>query len=282
MEESNYASPQTKTVIFFHIPKAAGTTLCDIFLRQYQAEEIYLLDGINFDQSQANFKQLSLEKKTKIKILMGHMYFGLHEYLPSPATYVTMLRNPIDRAVSYYYFIRKVPGHPDFELIKEKNISLEDYCRMGKINTCNGQTRFLSGTIESETYDSKILNIAKENLQRHFSVVGIQKRFDESLLMLKKELAWKKMPFYYRRNTNRANSYKREISNSTRAVLEKYNELDLELYEYAKNIFVEQLNQQNLSFNRNLQFFQFTNSAYGQYAAFLQKVLFKKDISQLG
>ncbi len=275
MNEQNNSQKSPKTVIFLHVPKAAGTTLCDIFLRQYKADNIHLLDGANFDQAQEDFKQLSPAEKAQIKILMGHMYFGLHEYLPSPATYVTMLRNPIDRVVSYFHFVQRIPSHPDYELIKEKSISIEDYCQMGTVNMCNGQTRFLANTQSSETYSRETLERAKSHLQQYFSVVGIQERFDESLLMLKDELAWKKMPFYYRRNTNRNSSYKQEISNSTRAVLEKYNELDLELYEYVKNIFEQKLNQQKYKFNQNLQLFKLTNQVYGKFSTFLQKAMSK-------
>ncbi|MEM7756955.1 MAG: sulfotransferase family 2 domain-containing protein [Cyanobacteria bacterium P01_A01_bin.40] len=268
-------SNKAKTVIFLHLPKAAGTTLCDIFLRQYQAESIHLLDGTNFDQAQEDFKQLSPEEKAQIKILMGHMYFGLHEYLPHPATYVTMLRNPIDRVVSYYHFIKKARNHPDYEMMKTKNISIEDYCQMGVVNMCNGQTRFLSGNQESAFNGSEILEQAKKNLQEYFSVVGIQEKFDESLLMLRNKLAWKKMPYYYRRNTNRTKSYRQEISNSTRAVIEKYNELDLELYEYATKIFEQKLKQQNGKIEHKLQLFKLKNQVYGKYSAFVQKAMFK-------
>ncbi|MEM8677101.1 MAG: sulfotransferase family 2 domain-containing protein [Cyanobacteria bacterium P01_G01_bin.67] len=268
-------SNKAKTVIFLHLPKAAGTTLCDIFLRQYQAGSIHLLDGTNFDQAQEDFKQLSPEEKAQIKILMGHMYFGLHEYQPHPATYVTMLRNPIDRVISYYYFIKKARNHPDYEMMKTKNISIEDYCQMGVVNMCNGQTRFLSGNQESEINGKEILKQAKKNLQEYFSVVGIQEKFDESLLMLRNKLAWKKMPYYYRRNTNRTKSYRQEISNSTRAAIEKYNELDLELYEYATKIFEQKLKQQNGKIERKLQLFKLKNQVYGKYSAFVQKAMFK-------
>ena len=174
MNEQNNSQKSTKTVIFLHVPKAAGTTLCDIFLRQYKAKTIHLLDGANFDQTQEDFKRLPLAEKAPIKVLMGHMYFGLHEYLPTPATYVTMLRNPIDRIVSYYHFVERLPSHPDYELIKAKNITIEDYCQMGIVNMCNGQTRFLANTQLSETYNRETLERAKSHLEQHFSVVGIQ------------------------------------------------------------------------------------------------------------
>ena len=258
------------TVIFLHLPKAAGTTLKDIIHRQYCPEQIYELDSTQFIQAQENFKQLDQTEKANIKILMGHMYFGLHEFLPSPSTYITMLRNPIERVVSYYHFVKKLTTHDDYELIKKQNISLKEYCQTGRENMCNGQTRFLSGTRESEICGHAQLAEAKQNLRQYFSVVGIQERFDESLLLLQKKLGWKKAPFYYQRNTNRANSYHQlGISSDTLATIEKYNQLDLELYEYANQIFEQELNQHNL----NLRLFKFTNQTYGKYSVFAQKVI---------
>ena len=262
-----------KTVIFLHLPKAAGTTLRDVFSRQYKTDEIYELDGAEFIKAQEDFKQLDRDRKAQIKILMGHMYFGLHEYLPQPATYVTMLRNPIERVVSYYHFVKKLSSHPDYELIKAQNISIEDYCQMGRENMRNGQTRFLSGTKESEACSPQMLERAKTHLQEHFSVVGIQEKFDESLLLLKDRLGWKKTPFYYQRNTNRASSYNRaEISPSTLSAIAKYNELDLELYEYANDIFQQQLEQAQ-KLNQNLQLFKLKNQVYGKYSVFVRQAI---------
>ncbi|MGF1587856.1 MAG: sulfotransferase family 2 domain-containing protein [Pleurocapsa sp.] len=268
---------EAKTIIFLHLPKAAGTTLRDIFSRQYQADSIYELDGTKFLKAQEDFKQLEVEKKEKIRILMGHMYFGLHEFLPGPTTYVTMLRNPIERVISYYFFVKNLPTHPDYELIKSKKITLADYCRMQRENMRNGQTRFLSGTKEFEACSYQTLEQAKKHLQENFSAVGIQEKFDESLLLLKSKLNWQKTPFYYQRNTNKANFYDQlEISNKTLSTIEKSNELDLELYEYANKMFEQEYNQQSHKINQNLQLFKLTNQIYGKYSVFIKKVASSK------
>jgi len=270
MHQSLKQQQKSATIVFLHIPKAAGTTLKDILYRQYSADEIYELDAKQFIQSQEDFKQLDPAQKNKINILMGHMYFGLHEFINSPTAYITMLRNPIERVISYYHFVKKLPSHEDYELIKTNNISLQEYCQMGRQNMCNGQTRFLSGTGESEICDYDMLAVAKQNLQKSFAAVGIQERFDESLLLLQKKLGWNKMPFYYRRNTNRSNSYSRlEISSDTLAIIRKHNKLDLELYEYANHLFEQELEQ----YQQNLKIFQVTNYLYGRYSVLAQKVL---------
>lgn len=271
LEPKKYMQQQIPSkIIFLHIPKAAGTTLRDIIHRQYAADEIYELDSQEFVQAQEDFKQLDPAKKAEITILMGHMYFGLHEFIDFPATYITMLRNPIERVISYYHFVKKLTSHEDYELIKTKNISLQQYCQMGRQNMCNGQTRFLSGAGASAIGDRPMLAMAKQNLQQNFAVVGIQERFDESLLLLQKKLGWHRAPYYYRRNTNRTNSYSRlEISSETLSVIKKHNELDLELYEYANQIFTRDLEQHH----RSLKTFQIANSIYGRYSVFAQKLL---------
>ena len=42
----------------------------------------------------------------------GHMLFGLHAILPQPATYITVVREPVDRVISSFYFMRNYKLHP--------------------------------------------------------------------------------------------------------------------------------------------------------------------------
>ena len=267
-------------IIFLHIPKAAGTTLRDILYRQYEKECIYELDGQNFSQSQEDFKQLNIKEKDKIRLLMGHMYFGLHEFISYPSTYITMLRNPIEKVISYYYFVSKLKTHPDYELIKSQNISLKEYCTMNKPNMCNAQTRFLAGeNFIQVNNESKILEQAKKNLQEYFSIVGITERFDETLILMKEKLGWSSNPYYYRRNTNKNVSYSQlNIKEDTLVTIRKYNQLDLELYKYANELFERDLltlsNNSNLK--RNSSWFKFSNKIYGKYFAFIQGLIFSK------
>ncbi|MEL6441277.1 MAG: sulfotransferase family 2 domain-containing protein [Cyanobacteria bacterium J06621_8] len=266
-------------VIFLHIPKAAGTTLRDILCRQYKKEYIYELDSKNFLQSQEDFKQLDPKEKDKIQLLMGHMYFGLHEFMSLPSTYITMLRNPIKKVISYYYFVSKLTTHPDYELIKSQNISLKEYCIMKRPNMCNAQTRFLAGENFSEVNNEpEMLEQAKRNLQDYFSIVGITERFNETLILMKQKLGWDLNPYYYKRNTNRTDSYaKLNISDDTLETIREYNQLDIELYEYACERFEHDLslNSDN-GFKQNLRQFEILNIIYGKYYTFTQNLMLKK------
>ena len=45
-----------------------------------------------------------------MQVFKGHMPFGIHKRLPQDYTYITFLRDPIERVVSAYYFARNYPG----------------------------------------------------------------------------------------------------------------------------------------------------------------------------
>lgn len=260
---------EERTLIFIHIPKAAGTTLHRIIERQYPRNTIYTINGANVQKSIQEFKNLSEIERQKIRCLKGHMPFGLHKYLPRPAAYITLLRNPVDRIISHYYYVLRTPSHYLYNVVTSENMSLSDYVSSGiSPELTNGQTRLISGVerVDSITGDepvsADILEIAKRNLQDYFIVGGLSERFDESLILFKSLLRWRNI-FYIKQNVTRSRPSKREIPRKTMEVIEKHNKLDMELYEFAKQMFEEQIREQGASFKDELRTFQLLNKAYG-------------------
>lgn len=69
------------TLIHFHIPKTAGTTLNHIIKNNYPNKDIYNF-GWQPQISLDNLKKLSDYNKSLIKVISGHMTFGLHNNIP--------------------------------------------------------------------------------------------------------------------------------------------------------------------------------------------------------
>jgi len=117
------------TIIFAHIPKAAGTTLHRIIEQQYHRQEIYSIYStpLTPEASFEHFTNLTPEQRAQIRILKGHMSFGLHAYIPGPVTYFTLLREPIERVVSFYYYIRQSHQHYLHDHVLAHNLSLQQY-----------------------------------------------------------------------------------------------------------------------------------------------------------
>lgn len=224
-----------KLFVFIHIPKTAGITLRSIFYRQYRKNEIHHIHW-NFDRNDpfASFLNLSPEKQNKVKIIFGHIPFGIHEYIQKPVQYFTFLRDPIDRAISHYYHIRKRPNHFYHRMALDMDIG--EFIVQSRFREFdNGQVRQLTGAgqLPFGACSEDLLAQAIFNLENHFCCVGLQERFDESVVLLRRTLGWKKPPLYRRHNVNRERPRNETLPAETLAVIAAYNELDRRLYEWA-------------------------------------------------
>ena len=219
---------EKKLIIFMHIPKTGGTTLNDIFKKSYAENEIY--NHVPLEAMRNHFSQLKEEDKKEIKAISGHHFYGIHDLFSKPYTYFTMMRSPIERVISLYYFLKTYPGYYEENM---RNMSFEEYidwdpqAKNGQIHQICGQNSQLS------------LEKAKENL-KVFEVVGITEMFNESLLLLKNKFNWANIE-YKKKNVTKSRPRISEVSPKIIKKIEKNNELDIELYEFIKSNFIKQL-----------------------------------------
>lgn len=238
-----------KTLIFFHIQRTAGTTLDMIIRRHFKPNASVQLDVNQDPQCVGKFIHLPEKERGEVRYLEGHMPFGLHNYLPCSSAYITLLRDPVDRAISEYYGITR--GLQD---------SLHRFNSDSRA-TSNWQTRCISGLQWGDLLDGfspapdNILEVAKANLQKHFLLVGLTDRLDEFLILLKKAFGWKIKDILYTRQKVRRRPRrprKNEISNETAKLIAERNQLDIQLYEFAKRKFEERIRQQGFLFKWEL------------------------------
>ena len=132
-------------LIFLHIPKSGGTTLKTILWQQVFPSRIYnLYERGNHKERIIQLNHLLKGKKKKITLIMGHVGYGIHSYLPGDYKYITMVRDPIKRVVSMYHHIQRDPMHQFYSLVK--NMTLSEYLTSGIDEaSTNSQVRFLSG-----------------------------------------------------------------------------------------------------------------------------------------
>ena len=118
------------TIIFLHIPKTAGSTLHTILQKQYPGDQLCHLKGDpHIDTAITNFKSMDSTQKKQIRLLTGHFEFGIHQWLPQTAVYFTLLRHPVERVLSYYYFILRNPEHPRHEEMSRNKTSVSPICQ---------------------------------------------------------------------------------------------------------------------------------------------------------
>jgi len=164
----------------------------------------------------------------------GHMLFGLHAILPQPATYITVVREPVDRVISSFYFMRTYKLHPLYWKFKRENWSLEDFVTRSPRE--NVQCKIIAGAEYAKPCTAEICERAKENLGRSFSVVGLFERFEESLALMKLRFGWK-LQRYSSFNVTRTRPKKADIPQSTLDLIAEKNSLDISLYNCAAKLF---------------------------------------------
>jgi hypothetical protein len=249
-------APEHRALLFVHIPKTAGTTLQMILARQFAGDRIYTITG-NPGESVRAFMAWPEEERARIQLVKGHMPFGLHQHIGIPATYITMLRDPVDRVVSQYFYVLRSPDLPTHGEVVSKRMTLDDYVRhQASIRSGNTQTRMLSGTEkvnarlwrggvgENESAeDVDILALAKKNLREHFTLAGLSERFDESVLLLRQLLGFPRHICYVRHRVTEGRPRKKDLGRETIRLIEQHDELDLALYEDAERLFEARLSE---------------------------------------
>ncbi len=229
-------------IIFLHIPKTGGTTLNSIFTRQYTVKEFHNHDL--FDRKVIPLSELNEEHKIRINAVSGHHFYGVHEFFNKPYRYFTMLRHPVDRVLSLYYYLKE-KNYPGYEWMKE--MTLEEFIEASP-EAHNNQTTLLCGYLTNPDVE-----LAKERL-KSFDLAGVTELFDESLYLLKKKFKWKNIN-YRSINITKSRLKKEEVPEETIRLIEKYNEMDMEIYLYSKKLLLDKLDNLSVKEKRRLQQF---------------------------
>ena len=226
-----------KNLIFIHIPKNGGNTFKRILEKNFDERTIFSVEVINHVTDNLNeFVDLPEEKKEEIRLLRGHIRFGLHEHFNQETEYVTFLRNPLERVLSFYNFVLERKNHRLYHEIHKMSFA-EFVQNIKDDDVHNAQIRYLSGM---NTDESTMLNQALKNIDRYFPVVGIMEQFDKSLILLKKHYHWRWPTYRILNKSNVKNKSKITIDNETKNLIEELNAGDYELYKLMN----ERLNDQ--------------------------------------
>lgn len=251
LQPGNSSSPGAcdteESVIFLHLPKTAGTTLNRLIEWEYPLTEMYSVDPVLFEWSYARLRNLPKKRLRKTRIFKGHMLFGLHEVLPQPATYITVLRNPVDRVLSAYYFMRGYKLHPLYWKLRRNKWSLEEYVE--RTTRDNVQCKIIANAAYHEPCTQEIMERALQHLDRYFSVVGLSERFEESLALMKLRFGWQ-LKSYSAFNVTRSRPKRQDLPQTSLDMIAERNRFDVALYRHATKLFEEAVKKQEAEVSR--------------------------------
>jgi Sulfotransferase family len=212
--------------IFIHIPKTAGVSLQETIKRVYPGDRhAFVYSHLSTDLDALR------ERVQRAEAVYGHFSFGIHHVFGIQGRYVTVLRNPVDRVVSFFRHQANYDDNEYHRLIAE-GMTLKDLLRGEQCHQVNNHmVRIISGHVDAGvTHDRGLLDQAQANLDTHFDAVGITERIDESVALIGRALGWPALPEVPRINvTPRRGSF--VLDEETRAEIVRYNALDIELYD---------------------------------------------------
>jgi hypothetical protein len=258
--------PEQPVIVFVHIPKTAGATALNMLAGAYSKKG--LTDAGNFitgpDKVLTKLRKGPEGWETWSgrggRVVAGHVPYAIfRDHLPPDARYMTFLREPVDRVLSHYFRHVHVADIQDRDTLADriKQYQEEGTARAGSleealvdmrmIQLSNFLTRLLSGN-RSPTGElaPSALDEAKANLGE-FAFVGIQERFEESIVLLQRTFGLGLLP-YWNRHVNVLRPGIEEISDEQLALIREHNQLDLELYRYASELFEDAVRAEDDTF----------------------------------
>jgi hypothetical protein len=239
---------------FVRIPKTGSTTLVCFLDAQFHLEEICPV-------LVADLPVASSESLAQYRLFRDHFDYDIYQYLPRKPVYITMLRHPIDRAISYYEFCKRCSNTGAFDqyLREAASKGLKEFITHPdstiRIRNCNLQTRQLAAGLgsrhadpfnpshlEEQYSDETLLSLAKEHLES-FQFVGITEEFQRSLFLLSYTFGWYPVTDYQSLRVASAKSKKADLDQDTVEAILAVNPLDIELYQSAQMLFANRYAQ---------------------------------------
>ena len=181
----------------------------------------------------------------------AHFYFRDNLKIQRTHTYINQVREPVSRYISHYSYMHNTRHRPAWRINKmirngELNETIQQ-CFERESQGCkkNLMTRFFCGPEKFCKNDGRrALKRAKENILKHYAVVGLLEHFHLTLKVLQRRLPYF-LPVFPRNSDVKMNQAVKRSSNfvSEEIMLriKQANWADVELYDFVKQLFWRQV-----------------------------------------
>jgi len=237
---------------YLHIPKTAGTSLISFLDTQFDQSQICPA------QLLPELFQLGSDTLSNYNFFRGHLWFGLDRFVGNDLNYITMLRDPVQRTISWYSHVKREPNAYRHDRVVNENWSLLDFVtdKETQWDMVNAQTLFLAADLDfdrlskdpvgygraviqdyaTRNKDRTLLDLAKSRLEK-FMFFGIAEQMNQSLQMLSHTLDV--YPHFSRQKLNVSENRPagNELSSDAIHAIREITSLDQELYDWAVETF---------------------------------------------
>jgi Wzt C-terminal domain/Sulfotransferase family len=228
-----------KTFLFDHLPKTGGTALRTVF------EEMFGPENVS-PHIEGRSEIWAIQKYSRFRMISGHFLSLLPGDDRSDGRIrLTMLRHPIDRAVSEYFYWR----HHSCEGVDDKlakwaqEYDICNFFRMrensNETSVTNFYTKHFSTRISRQMPDAAtIISLARESLSK-YGFIGICEHMHDSVDIFCWQFKFAPVRKIPRVNVTSFRVDVGSLDSKTLSQLNEMNDLDLQLYDFALQMFEE-------------------------------------------
>jgi Sulfotransferase family len=246
-----------EVLIHLHIAKTGGSTLSSMIKHAFQNNEIFETHRVGpggMRQAPLEFceRQLLAFGSKQIRYVSGHIPIGIHRLFERSTKYVTTIRHPTERVISYFFF--QAGGKRRYTK-DGRPLTFEEYIEgRSDVQLYDYQVRVLCGSadldadIPGHQQQKPNINVqrhhldqAKKNIEELFLAAAPIEQLTELGLLIKQIYDWpmRRLQTEYK-NWTKTRPRSNNVSAHLIRIIEERNSYDLELYEWVCRRFAEQ------------------------------------------
>ncbi len=235
---------------FVHLQKTAGVALRMRLQHQFGEAAVYPSGADSSGsieaavESVASIKQLRRRyaaRRDEIRVITGHFPLFVADVLGGGFTTVTVVREPVERTLSLLRHTQALEPHHAGASLEQLYADPDRFRRLAhnhmvKMFSLTGEEAdaWMSTRVE---FTPERLELAKRRLAT-VDAIGLQERFEEFCEGLERRFGWDLGPAQRVNETRHV-----EVSDDFRARIAADNAMDVELYEFARELYEERLSE---------------------------------------
>jgi hypothetical protein len=219
--------------VFMHVPKTGGTSL------QHALRRIVGQDAVSPSFNASNLSEADAARLDRYRVISGHISIAdVRRYFPERAI-LTILRDPAERCVSWYYFARRVPlsQGASSDVLAAHETDIHGFFGKDKSviyrNIFNRQVRQLGDHALNVAADHERALDAARGVLREAAWVGLQETLAADFARLAILLEGTSASFELERLNHTARTTG-ALDATLRAAIARFNEFDCALYDFAR------------------------------------------------
>ena len=222
-------SVESEQILFLHLPKTAGTALRNFFARHLGEERVSRNLNMRLEEALGRYSDLSA--------ICGHLHAEQGQTLPSERVSITVLRDPVDRFLSYFYF-RKFDAQNHAVDRRVLALDIDQYideltdADRGDLNL---QTQLLYplGTQSMSLLSWPERVTAAQVALDDIDLGGIQSEVDDFVSMISARMGWAADKALDRVNVTSQRIAPNQLTSASRRKLDEVLQYDRLVYEHA-------------------------------------------------